>query len=225
MTINFLNEWLMHNANPTRAAFQASLIPDLSRPILGVSLPLLNQKAKELVDCVDEIATDSCEHVLLKAYAVGHIKDVNRQLEYIPKILALTDNWLICDSFCGCLHSAKKYRDAFWNSALHYAASSQPYEQRFAYVMMLKYFCDSEHIAAVLKVLTQALPTVWDCQQAIAWALCESFIKFPKQTEPELQKITPELYRLARRKILDSKRVDDQTKQRLRNENRVLLDQ
>ena len=57
------------------------------------------------------------------------------------------------------------------------------YEQRFAFVMMLKFFCNEKYIDEVLAILAQASPKIWDTKQGLAWAMAECFIKFPDKTK------------------------------------------
>ena len=221
MDNNNIKRWIEQNADAKTASFAASLVPGLKHKMYGIKLPILSKKAKELVNNIDDLEMTSCEEILLKVYAIGYIKDVDAQivkvLEFVPEI----DNWMVCDSFCSALKNAKKYQQKYWLIVKDKAKSKLDYERRFAYVMMLKYFCNETYIGRVLVLLGKAKPETWDGKQGLAWALAECFIKFPEQTRPVLQKIPPEIYKLTRRKILDSKRVDAQVKQALKNENRV----
>ena len=218
---NNLKQWLEQNADLAYAKFSLSLIPNETRKMYGIRRPILNKKAVEFADTWENISNDSCEEVLLKAYAVGHIKDIQTQLAAVQKFVPLISTWENCDTFCSALKSAKKYPSLFWPLLVSYSQSSSDYEQRFAYVMMLKYFCTPDYIDSVLRILLSAKPKIWDTKQSIAWALAECFIKFEDKTNPLLKNLTPELRKLTRRKIFDSKRVSVQTKQGLKNENPV----
>lgn len=219
MKKNNILKWIEENANAKTAEFSASLVPGIKRKIYGVNLPKLNKKAKELVEKCDEIGWDSCEEILLRAYAIGYIKNIDEQipkvLEFVPKI----DNWMVCDSFCSALKNAKKYPKQYWNIVEQKAFSNLDYEQRFAFVMMLKFFCNQEYIDRVLAILVRAKPKIWDTKQGLAWAMAECFIKFPDKTKSYLSKLSDEIYKLVKRKILDSKRVSKAVKLMLKNEN------
>lgn len=216
-------QWIEKNADSKTAVFAASLVPGLKLKIYGVRLPVLREKAKQLEGDMEQIGESSCEELLLKAYVIGQIKDIPLLQQKIAEFVSKIDNWMICDSFCSALRLVKKHPDVFWPMIKNYARSVADYEQRFAYVMMLKYFCTETYIRLILPVLAAAKPKVWDTKQGVAWALAECFIKFPAITEPYLQKITPEIYKLTRRKILDSKRVSLDVKQKLKSENHVRL--
>ena len=216
-----LKKWLKQNADSTYAKFSLSLIPNETRKMYGVRRPALNKKAVEFVEIWEDISNDSCEEILLKAYAIGHIKDIQTQLAAVQKFVPLINTWENCDTFCSALKSAKKSPALFWPLLVSYSQSSSDYEQRFAYVMMLKYFCTPAYIDSVLQILLSAKPKIWDTKQGIAWAMAECFIKFENKTNPLLKNLTPELRKLTQRKIFDSKRVSVQTKQRLKNENLV----
>ncbi len=221
MTKENLNAWLNENANAKVAGFAVSLVPGLRHKMYGIRLPMLRKKAKELVGEIDNIKGDSCEEILLKAYAIGYIKDIDLQLRYVKKFVPLIDNWMFCDSFCSALVLAKKHQEVYWRIIREYTQSSKDYEQRFAYVMMLKYFCNQDYIHQVLNILKSAKPKIWDTKQALAWALAECFIKFQEITRPILAELSQEIFKLTKRKILDSKRVDENIKQMLKSGNLV----
>ena len=217
-----LKKWIEENANDKIADFTRSLIPNIKYKVYGIRLPLLNKKAKEISAEIENIKIESLEEILLRAYAIGWIKDIDRQLEEIKKFVSVIDNWMVCDSFCSALKSAKKYPKRYWNLLVKCVNSKRDYEQRFAYVMMLKYFCNEKYLDKVLVMLTEAKPEVWDTKQGIAWAVTEFFIKFETETKNYLKRLTPELFKLTRRKILDSKRVSKCSKKQIKNENLVL---
>ena len=219
MIKNDIKKWIKQNADSTTAKFAASLIPGLKHKIYGIKLPKLAQKAKELVDYVDELEMSSCEEILLKAYAIGYIKNIDEQITKVLEFLPQIDNWMVCDSFCSALKNAKKYQQVYWQIVIRKAKSDLDYEQRFACVMMLRFFCNDEYIDLVLHSLADAKPKIWDTKQGVAWAMAECFIKFKNKTIPYLPKLSPEIYQLTKRKILDSKRVDNDTKQQLKNGN------
>ena len=219
MKKNNILKWLEENANAKTAEFSASLVPGIKHKIYVDNLLKLNKKAKELVEQIETIGWGSCEEILLRAYAIGYIKDVDAQMvkvsEFVPKI----DNWMVCDSFCAALKNAKKYQKQYWKMVKQKAFSNLDYEQRFAFVMMLKFFCNEKYIDEVLAILAQASPKIWDTKQGLAWAMAECFIKFPDKTKPYLSKLSDEIYKLVKRKILDSKRVSKAVKLMLKNEN------
>ena len=220
---NELKLWLEQNADKKFAMFSCSLIPNLTKPLIGVRLPLLRKKAKELSDVVGEIADDTVEEILLKAYAIGYINDIERQYKEIIEFIPLIDNWAVCDAFCSALKSAKKHKVLFWKLICKFIKSERDYEQRFACVMLLKYFCNEEYVERALDVLSVVKPKIWDSKQGLAWSVAEYFIKFPDVAEMYLKNFTPEVYKLIRRKILDSQRVSLSIKKRIKNENPVLL--
>lgn len=223
MLNNGLKKWIEENANIKVAVFTQSLIPNIKHKVYGVGLPLLNKKAKELCSEIECIKRDSLEEILLQAYAVGWVKDIDKQIKEIKKFVPIIDNWMVCDSFCSALKSAKKYPDKYWDLLLSYVCSKKDYEQRFAYVMMLKYFCNEKYLDNALDILINARPRIWDTKQGVAWAITEFFVKFEDKTKEYLKKLTPELFKLTRRKILDSKRVSERSKKWIKNENHVHL--
>ena len=67
-------------------------------------------------------------------------------LEFVPRI----DNWSVCDSFCCTLKFTKKDIPVIWEFIQPYAHSDREFEQRFAAVMLLRFFVKDEWLAAFM---------------------------------------------------------------------------
>ena len=115
-----IKDWIKTNAEPDFAKFAASLVPGLKHEMHGVRLPKLRQKAKELTTVIDDIRGDSCEEILLKAFAIGYLRDIEKQMSEVVKFVPKIDNWMVCDSFCGALQKAKTHQQLYWDMIAGY---------------------------------------------------------------------------------------------------------
>ena len=203
--------------------FSAKLIPTNSN-ILGVRVPALRQLVKELAKddwqtFLEEYECVYLEEFMLKGMVIGAIKeDLETVLAYCEKFIPLIDNWAVCDIVCGDLKFAKKYPQQTWTFIQPYLTSQQEYEVRFAVVMILAHFINEEYIAQVLPTLDAVQHEAYYVKMAVAWAVSICFVKFPTQTMAYLHDnhLDDETYNKAIQKIIESRRVDEATKNRLR---------
>ena len=204
--------------------FSAALNPGVTN-MLGVRLPQLRQIAKRIARSgeYDAFLQDQdCtyfELTMLRGLVIDYLKlPVEEVLGYIEDYLPQITCWSLCDSFVMGLSIVKKYPQRFWEFALDYQDSQNPYEVRFCAVMLLDHFVDEPHIAQVLNVLSQIRHDDYYVKMAVAWAVSVCFVHFPSHTMDFLKKgcLEAETYRRALQKIVESNRVDTQTKDVIR---------
>lgn len=204
------------------SAFSTNIIPN-AKNILGVRMPKLRAYAKELAKNPDVLAFQDdfyYEETLLRGMIIGYMKaDVETRLQYISEFVPKIDNWGVCDSFCSTLKFADKNQERVWEFIQPYANSEKEFEQRFCAVMLLGYFVNSEYIDKTLEMLCKINTEKYYSSMAVAWALVECFIKFREKAEPFIYGNIFDKMTLKRtvRKICDSYRVDENTKNLMRN--------
>lgn len=218
-----LRKYLISIADEDFRAFQQKLIPACNG-ILGIRVPELRRIAKEISkgDWRSFLETAECEYmeeIMLKGMTIGFIKnDVQLILQYTEDFISLIDNWAVCDIFCGGLKAADKYRELFWNFIQPYLRSKEEYEVRFAVVMILSHFICEEYIDKAIKSLDSVNHDGYYAKMAVAWAVSVCFVKFPEKTMAYLRNnsLDDETYNKAIQKIIESRRVDPETKDLLR---------
>ena len=202
--------------------FHSKLVPE-TKNILGIRMPKLRAYAKELAKNPDVLAYQDdfyYEETLLRGMIIGYMKaDVATRLKYIWEFVPKIDNWAVCDSFCSTLKFADKNQERVWEFIQPYADSEKEFEQRFCAVMLLDYFVNSEYIDKTLEMLCKINTEKYYSSMAVAWALAECFIKFREKAEPFISRNFFDEMTLKRtvRKICDSYRVDENTKNLMRN--------
>ena len=202
--------------------FHSGLCPNVDN-IIGVRVPILRNYAKELVKedfegIYNKIKTDYYEEIMLKGMMIGLKKmDIEAKLSYIENYIPYIDNWAICDVFVAGLKIKEK--DRFYSFIKKYLDNSKSeFEIRFGLVSLLDYFIDSEHLEDIFKFTDSIKRNEYYVEMAIAWLISICYIKFPKETNEYLMEnsLSNWAYNKAIQKIIESKRIDEEDKNRLR---------
>lgn len=174
----------------------------------------------------------SFEEIMLAGFVTGMMrKPLSEKIPLIRRFVTVIDNWSVCDSFCVTLKPSVRERDGFLPVIRSYALSEKEFESRFAAVMLLDHYVVPEHIDDVLEILGTIRSGTYYSQMGVAWAISVCFAKFPEKTLAFMEKrrpgdhspggsrdqaLFPETYNKAIRKIIESYRVSDDMKERVR---------
>lgn len=219
-----IREKIFELADEKYKDFHGGLCPGVNN-IVGVRVPILRNYAKELIkkyelnEILENLKNDYYEEVLLEGMLIGLAKiDVKQRIEYIKAFIPKIDNWAVCDVTCAGLKFANKNKQIVWDLLQEYLKSNSEFELRFAIVMMLDYYITDDYINKVLEELNQIEHSGYYVKMAVAWAISICFIKYPAQTEPIIKKNSLDnfTHNKAIQKIIESYRVDENTKEKLR---------
>lgn len=205
--------------------FHTNLCPK-SNEILGVRVPILRNFAKEIVkeqnveEYLNNAKDNSYEEILLQGMVLGlwktNIENFSKYLEkFIPKI----NSWAVCDVSVAGFKITKNNMEYMWNIVQKYLKSDKEFELRFAIVMMLDFYITDEYIEKVLKILNNIKHNGYYVKMAVAWTIQVAFVKFPNETMNLLKdnQIDDWTYNKALQKIIESYRVDEKTKEIIKN--------
>ena len=215
-----IKEELFSKADEKYKAFHSKLIPE-NIPLIGVRMPLLKKLAKDIAkepasrSWLANAASDYYEERVLQGLVIGFLKtDSKEQLTLIERFLPLIDNWAVCDSFCANLKSYKKLQSKGFSLLLKYLKNKKPYTQRFAIVMLLNHYTESEHTAAALSAFEKINTNEYYVEMAIAWAVSVYFVKQRNLTLDWLRhcQLNDFTYNKALQKICESYRVSTEDK-------------
>ncbi|MFA7190562.1 MAG: DNA alkylation repair protein [Sphaerochaetaceae bacterium] len=210
-------------SDPVYREFSSSLVPG-SQDMLGVRIPDLRRIAKRIA-AVDPLqyldqAPETCfEETLIKGLIIGYMKqDLEVVLDQIRLFVPKISSWSVCDSTCSTLKIARKNQDVFWDFLMPYLDSDRTYDVRFAVVMLMDYFIDSEHIDRVLRAFQAIGQGDYYVKMAVAWALSVCYAKFPEKTLALLSECTldDDTFSKTVQKICESFRVDETGKEAVR---------
>lgn len=218
---------LINAADKRYREFNSSLLPGTDN-VLGVSIPKLRMFAKQLTKeltkedwetFVKEANPTYYEETMLQGMVIGLTKmDLQDRIPYIKMFIPRINNWGVCDIFCGELKTTvSKNKEYMWNFLQTYLKSDKEFELRFGIVMMLHYI-DSEYIDHILIYSDTFRHEGYYARMAMAWLLSICFIKFPEKTMNHLEQSNLDnwTYNKALQKIVESLRVDKETKETIK---------
>lgn len=220
--------WIQEQAEPAFQAFSAALVPGADN-MAGVRLPVLKAKARELAKQPDwrdfaEASEDMWfEETMLRGMLIGCASmELEERLKRVAAFVPQIRNWSVCDSFCAAQKWTARHRVAVWAFLQPYIQSKQEFPARFAVVMLLDHFLVDDYIDRVLTAMDGIKPAGYYTQMAVAWAVSIAYVKYPAKTERYLQscRLDDFTYNKALQKAIESRRVREEDKQRLRNRKR-----
>lgn len=203
--------------------FAAGLIPNIDN-MLGVRLPELRKLAKHIAGTdwrayMAKEENDYFEEVMLQGMVIGYAEaDVEERLRYIAGFVPKIDNWSVCDSFCSGLKFTRTNKQRVWAFLQAYLLSANEYDVRFGVVMLLLFYAEAPYIEDVLRLLDQIRHDGYYVKMAVAWAVSVCYVQVPERTGAYLtnNSLDDFTYNKALQKIVESRRVDPETKARLR---------
>ena len=207
--------------------FHSNLVPGEEK-ILGVRVPKIREIAKEVAKedyktFLDEALyseDEYAEEIMVQGMVIGLSKmDVYARLEYIKIFVPKIDNWAVCDTFVPTLKFTKKNMKLMWDFIIPYLNSDSEYDVRFALVMIMDYYVIDEYIDDIFELLDKISHEGYYVKMAVAWALSVCFIKYGEKTIEYFRNNSLDdwTYNKALQKSIESRRVDNETKDVLRS--------
>ena len=217
--------------------------------ILGIHIPRLKKLAKELSQKDDAILMIESferefkegklcfEEKLVWGLLINGIKASEQQkLAFLSAFVPAMDNWAVCDTIC-CNIKWIKDKNALWEYLQPYFESDKEFEVRFAVLMSMIFFLDTESFQRVTarldsidfskiqseflspkeaKVAEQARGVAkgerpYYVRMAVAWLLATALAKLPDQTRAYVNAcdLPEDVIRLYKRKARESFRTRD----------------
>ena len=200
---NFAQKLILHNVD-----------------MLGVRLPELRKIAKVLakenkVDVLQhKVPTRFFEEKMLLAMAIGYIAcDLKSRLKSVAKFIPKIDNWSVCDSFCATLKFEEKELPYVWEVLEQYFECDKEYHCRFAHVLTLNQFVNSQYLEKYLCKVSEFKNKFYYAKMACAWALATYHARFPQEINTYISTLqNAEIKNLAIKKILESRKTSEENR-------------
>ncbi len=227
--MKYTGEYIKHElegmAEKEYRDFSSALIPG-ENTMLGVRIPKLRALAKRIAgddyqSYLENARTgEPCfEERILEGLVIGGIKaDMDFILglvrDFVPKI----NNWSVCDTFCSSLKIFGRYSEKGWDFLLPYIKSDKEFEIRFATIMLMDYYLNEEYIDRVLELYGEVRHQGYYAKMGVAWGIATACAKFPQKTMDFITRteLDCQTKKKAVQKMLESFRIDEATKARLR---------
>lgn len=235
-----IRENLLLMAEPQYRDFSAKLLPE-GENLLGVRLPKLRKYAKQIGKLYGTIYLDAVllselnkkeymEEILLQGMVIGNLKAEHDEelasiFDYIRRYVPKIANWSTCDSFCAGLKITKQYPEQMWDFLQAYLTAGQEFAIRFGIVMIINYYINEEYFDQLFPIFNAIGKRhhAYYVQMGLAWAISICYVHMPGETERYLKdmRAKPEVlddftYRMALRKIVESRCVSSEEKAMIR---------
>lgn len=215
-----IRERLIAESDEGFREFSSKLTPGCDT-IIGVRMPTLRRISKEIVSgdwraFLSEPGPYCHEEKILMGLVIANARmDMRERLEHLERFVPLIDNWAVCDSLS--IRRGKEEMDMLWHFSLPYLDRPGEFEKRFAVVTMMR-FIDEDHIDRILYELNRVRHDGYYLKMGVAWALSFCYISFPEKTLEMLRNCDLDdfTYNKTLQKIVESLRVDDDTKDMIR---------
>lgn len=159
-----------------------------SLPVIGIRVPILRQKAKELAKKAGKNFFATCpkntyEERLLYGLVVAALPmEFEVFLGYCDTYsYEFVENWAHCDVFCASLKKiATKNQDAFFEHAKGYLKADSPWVVRVGLIILLDYYLKEEYLKEVLLLTDGVISDFYYVQMGQAWLLATAWAKNPE---------------------------------------------
>ncbi len=223
LTPERIRERLLALEDPKYREFHGKLLPGIDN-ILGVRVPDLRKLAREIGKgdweaFLEKNEREWYENDMLQGLVIGCAKmDFKKRMELTRTFIPRINNWAVCDVFCGSLKDTKKHKAEVWDFLQDYLKSDQEYEIRFGVVMLLSHFVEEEYREKAFAAFDKITSEDYYVRMAVAWAVSVYFVHFPEESFSYLKenRLDNWTYNKALQKIVESYRVDDETKKVIR---------
>ena len=218
---------LVKLAEPDYQKFSAHLLPP-DEHVLGVRLPVLRKIARSLAadkdwqDIFSEREEPYFEEVMLHGMVIGYLRcGLGDRFSYIRDFIPLIHNWSVCDSFCAGLRFTaenSQNKERVWHFLQTYFHSGEEYAVRFACVMLLNYYTETDDLGRDLMELDQLSDQPYYASMAVAWAVSKLYVRHPRQMKEYLahSRLDDDTYARAIRKILESRQIQGEERETVR---------
>ena len=223
-----VREHLLALSVNSNKAFAEKLNPGVDN-VLGLRLPDMRKLAVQIAksDWKAYLATAPSfymEERMLQGLVLGYVKpddDIESYLSYVTRFVKIINSWSVCDSFkfAGTGKYLSVHSDRIWEYLKPFILSEKEYEIRFGVVMTMKYFIDESHIDELFGFYDNITHDAYYVKMAVAWAISFCFVAYPEKTMEYLMraKLDDFTYNKAIQKTIESYRVDETMKVKLRS--------
>lgn len=145
-----VRRFLIENSEGKYREFSQALIPG-EETMLGVRLPVLRKKAKELAkgNWREELKTEDIyfEEIMLRGMMLSYVKeDLSTMLPYIEAYIPCVKNWSVCDSVFSKMDILREDGKKTWEFIQPYLYSDREFEIRTGIIIMMQHLlkCDEK---------------------------------------------------------------------------------
>lgn len=192
--------------------------------LIGIRTPILKNMAKEISkgdykNFIKLNKHETYEEIILHGLVLGYIKgDFSDIVVLLEEFIQYIDNWAINDITVANLKIFSKNLDSGFDVINNYISSDNEWSIRFGLILLLDFYINDTYINDILNICNNIECKKYYVMMANAWLISVCYVKYPSITHEflknnKLDKIT---HNKAISKIIESRRVDIDTKNILR---------
>ena len=203
--------------------FNSALIPNISHDLfIGVRTPMLRQIAKNMIksgeykDFISNLPHKYFEENQLHAFILSYLHDFNVVINELERFLPYVDNWATCDQLSPVVF--KKNKDLVLKYIYKWIKSKHVFTVRFAVKTLMQYWLDDDFDKKYVNLVANIKSDEYYVNMMRAWYFATAAAKQFDNVFYffENGKIDEWTRRRAIQKALESYRVSDEHKQKLR---------
>ena len=156
-------------------------------PFLGVRTPDLRILAHEIIKSKNsaeflELSPQSYEELTIQGFIIASLPYAEMKAR-LPGYIKGVDNWATTDMVTSSLKSIKKNREDFLSIIDEFLESSHEFSVRTALVCLKSYYIVPDYLAVIFDRVARVKDREeYYIRMAVAWLVCECFIKYPDET-------------------------------------------
>ena len=219
---NKILKTLYANADAVYRDFNSALIPSVLKDfVIGVRTPQLRSLAKDMVksgeykDFIDNLPHKFFEENQLHAFILSYLRDFNVVIHETERFLPYVDNWATCDQLSPMVF--KKHKDDLINYVYKWVKSKHTYTVRFGITTLMQYWLDDDFDEKYADIVANIKSDDYYVNMMRAWYFATGLAKQYERILPYLQKLDDWTRKRTVQKAIESFRVSDEHKKKLRS--------
>ena len=222
--MTMIQKQLFELKDEKNAQFQAKLTPGVDRELfLGVRVPAARALAKQYIknpECeefLNELPHKYFDENMLHVLLVSEIKEYDRCVDEIDKILPYVDNWAVCDVLSPKVF--KKNKDRLIKKIYEWSGSKETYTCRFGIEMLMSHFLDDDFKAEYLELPAGIQSEEYYVNMMLAWFFATALAKQWEASVVYLEerRLDVWVHNKTIQKACESYRITDEQKSYLRS--------
>lgn len=201
----------------------SSVIAASKVPMIGVRIPILREIAKKnkninLDEFIKFYKGNTFEERMLFGLLIAYSNNIEIYDKYLPIYAKEIVDWSLCDSVATSLKLIRKDNEHFYKMVIDFINSKEEFIIRFGIIILFDHYLNDKYVDKVIEELIRIKSDKYYVNMAIAWLLCELYIKYPNKIDKYLNSNYFDKFVLnkAISKINDSYRIDKKVKEMLK---------
>lgn len=203
--------------------FHSRLMPDIDKEtVIGIRVPMLRKYAKSIAGTelaekfIKELPHCYYEENNLHMMLITGIKDYDRCLTEIERILPYIDNWATCDFPAP--KCFENHKEDLLPVIKRWIASSETYTIRYGIGMLMRLYLDADFDPEYVRIVAEVKSDEYYVNMMIAWYMATALAKQWDAVIPYIEehRMSDWVHRKTIQKAVESYRITDEQKKYLK---------